>query len=340
MQVKCQWLCFGGSSAVGVLTEAIAASDFNYNGIDYYYLKNIQGDILKIYDNSGILCAEYSYDAWGKCTIKSNVSNIATINPLRYRGYYYDEETGLYYLNARYYDPEMGRFISPDSIAYLFPETINGLNVYAYCLNNPVMCSDPYGTTAWWEWLLLGLGLVVIIAAAVVATVATGGAALIAGGIAIGGAISGLFNIVGQGLTNGWSNINIGQVGTSMLFGGTLGGFGSVMGGGISIGGSLALAGGGTVGSGNTILQGALFGLIGYLFAKWIPGSWPGDDPTVPPGDGFEWRGNGPIGSDKGAWFNPFTRDSLHPDLNHPAGIPPHWDWVNILKVIVRIFRP
>ena len=212
--------------------------------------------------------AEYSYDAWGKCTIKSNVSGIATINPFRYRGYYYDTETGLYYLNARYYDPEIGRFISPDSIAYLFPETINGLNVYAYCLNNPVMCSDPYGTTAWWEWLLLGLGLVVIIAAAVVATVATGGAALIAGGIAIGGAISGLFNIVGQGLTNGWSNINIGQVGTSMLFGGTLGGFGSVIGGGISIGGSFALAGGGTVGSSAVGIEASALIEVIYLFAR------------------------------------------------------------------------
>ena len=240
----------------------------NSNGTDYYYQKNIQGDILRIFDKNGNLKAEYSYDAWGKCTIKSNVSNIAAINPFRYRGYYFDSEIGLYYLNARYYDPEIGRFISPDNIAYLYPETINGLNIYAYCLNNPVMCTDPYGTTAWWEWLLLGLGLAVIIAAAVVATVATGGAALIAGGIAIGGAMLGLSNIVGQGLSSGWSNINIGQVGASMLLGGALGGFGLAMGGGISIGGSLALAGGGTVGVGAVSIEASVLIEVIYLFAR------------------------------------------------------------------------
>ena len=174
----------------------------------------------------------------------------------------------MYYLKTRYYDPEFGRFISPDNIAYLYPETINGLNIYAYCLNNPVMCTDPYGTTAWWEWLLLGLGLAVIIAAAVVATVATGGAALIAGGIAIGGAMLGLSNIVGQGLSSGWSNINIGQVGASMLLGGALGGFGLAMGGGISIGGSLALAGGGTVGVGAVSIEASVLIEVIYLFAR------------------------------------------------------------------------
>ena len=66
-------------------------------------------------------------NAWGKCTVKTNVSGIAAINPFRYHGYYLDDETGLYYLNARYYDPEIGRFISPDSTEYLSPETINGL---------------------------------------------------------------------------------------------------------------------------------------------------------------------------------------------------------------------
>ena len=104
----------------------------NSNGTDYYYQKNIQGDILRIFDKNDNLKAEYSYDAWGKCTIKTNVSGIATINPFRYRGYYLDDETGLYYLNARYYDPEISRFISPDSTDYLDTESINGLNLYAY----------------------------------------------------------------------------------------------------------------------------------------------------------------------------------------------------------------
>ena len=79
---------------------------------------------------------------------------------------------------------------------------------------------------------------------------------------------------------------------------------------------------------------------IGIMFAQWQPGSWPGDDPTVSPGDGFEWRGKNPIGGDKGAWYNPSTGDSLHPDLNHPAGIDPHWDWINkLLDIAKRIFK-
>ena len=68
------------------------------------------------------------------------------MNPFRYRSYYYDTETELYYLQTRYYDPELGRFISQDSIEYADPETINGLNLYAYCGNNPVMNVDPTGT--------------------------------------------------------------------------------------------------------------------------------------------------------------------------------------------------
>ena len=74
--------------------------------------------------------------------------NIGIINLIRYRGYYYDNETGLYYLMTRYYDPATGRFISADHLAYLDPESLNGLNLYAYCLNNPIMGYDPEGTIA------------------------------------------------------------------------------------------------------------------------------------------------------------------------------------------------
>ena len=117
----------------------------NSNGTDYYYLKNIFGDILGIYDDSGNVCAEYSYDAWGRCTIKGHASDFARMNPFRYRGYYYDRETGWYYLNSRYYDPEVGRFLSADTVEYLNPAAINGLNLYAYCMNNPVMFIDSSG---------------------------------------------------------------------------------------------------------------------------------------------------------------------------------------------------
>ncbi|MCM1441220.1 MAG: RHS repeat-associated core domain-containing protein, partial [Roseburia sp.] len=96
--------------------------------------------------------ARYVYDAWGNHKIIADEENVplAKANPFRYRGYFYDEETGLYYLNTRYYDPTTGRFISQDSVEYAENEVINGLNLYAYCGNNPVMRVDPNGTD-WWS---------------------------------------------------------------------------------------------------------------------------------------------------------------------------------------------
>ena len=88
-----------------------------------------------------------------------DATHIGNRNPIRYRGYYYDTETGLYYLKSRYYDPEVGRFITIDDISYLDPDTINGLNLYAYCGNNPVMRVDPNGNK-WWEWLLGSLAFI------------------------------------------------------------------------------------------------------------------------------------------------------------------------------------
>ena len=96
---------------------------------------------------------QYWYDAWGNHKVVDNNGNeitdpnhIGNLNPFRYRGYYYDVETGLYFLQTRYYDPVVGRFLNRDSIQYADPETINGLNLYAYCLNNPVAYSDPSGS--------------------------------------------------------------------------------------------------------------------------------------------------------------------------------------------------
>ena len=95
---------------------------------------------------------KYAYDAYGNCKVVSGAdSEIATLNPFRYRGYYLDRETGLYYLNARYYTPQWRRFISPDDTAYLDPETPNGLNLYAYCNNDPVNYCDPSGH--FWDYV-------------------------------------------------------------------------------------------------------------------------------------------------------------------------------------------
>ncbi len=158
---------------------------------------------------------------------------IAQINPFRYRSYYYDSETGLYYLNSRYYDPQIGRFINADDISVLSEgkNFFNGLNLYAYCGNNPIMNIDEFGN-AWWDWLL---GIVVIVAAIVLSVATAGIGTIITGALgggltasiiggAIGGAISGAVASFGtslaiQGISNGFNNINWVNVGLSTLTG-------------------------------------------------------------------------------------------------------------------------
>ena len=111
----------------------------------YYYIYNVQGDVIALADAStGKLAVTYTYDAWGKLMeLKDTTANsVGTLNPFRYRGYYYDTETSLYYLQSRYYDPEVGRFINADG---QLNTDILGHNMFAYCDNNPVMRSDPAG---------------------------------------------------------------------------------------------------------------------------------------------------------------------------------------------------
>lgn len=120
---------------------------FKYQSTLFYYRKDAQGNIIAILDKSGNVLVKYYYDAWGNHKWDGN-STLANLNPFRYRGYYYDRETGLYYLQTRYYDPEVGRFISQDNTDFADPETVNGLNLYAYCLNNPVNYIDIDGTFA------------------------------------------------------------------------------------------------------------------------------------------------------------------------------------------------
>ena len=100
---------------------------------------------------------------------------VALENPFRYRGYYYDVETKLYYLMTRYYDPETGRFISMDSVEYLNPNSINGLNLYSYCGNNPIMYSDENGNLPKWAKWLIGGGMIVGAIALTIATAGLGG---------------------------------------------------------------------------------------------------------------------------------------------------------------------
>ena len=117
---------------------------YEENGERYFYRKNLFGDITAIYQGATKL-AEYVYDAWGNCTVTYDTNGVGARNPMRYRGYYWDKDLKMYYLMTRYYDPTTGRFINADTPDYLDPETLGGLNLYAYCKNNPVMCVDPSG---------------------------------------------------------------------------------------------------------------------------------------------------------------------------------------------------
>ena len=92
--------------------ESGSPYSFIYNGTQYYYIKNLQGDVMRIVDATGAVVANYSYDAWGKVTNSGNI--VGLYNPIRYRGYYYDTDTGFYYLQSRYYDPVVKRFINAD----------------------------------------------------------------------------------------------------------------------------------------------------------------------------------------------------------------------------------
>ena len=119
----------------------------------YYYLYNVQGDVIAIMRAAtGQVVARYSYDAWGKCTVTNATGyTVGNKNPFRYRGYYYDTETGLYYLNSRYYSPEFGRFISADNAISNSGKSVNGYNLFAYCFNNPVNMDDQAGN--WPQWI-------------------------------------------------------------------------------------------------------------------------------------------------------------------------------------------
>ena len=140
--------------------------DFNYDNVGmpysliynngtttatYYYITNLQVDVMYLVDANGVQVAAYDYDPYGK--VITSTGDLAEINPLRYRGYYYDSETGFYYLQSRYYDPEICRFINADSYAST-GDGFTGLNMFAYCNNNPANRIDPDGHDSYvWEWL-------------------------------------------------------------------------------------------------------------------------------------------------------------------------------------------
>ena len=174
----------------------------------YWFDRNLQGDIIAVYNEAGTLLMSYNYDAWGSCAYTSHnggSSTAAYYNPFRYRGYYYDSDLTMYYLNSRYYDQITGRFISPDDVGYLGANgDLNSYNLYAYCSNNPVMYTDPSGH--------------LIIAAIIIG---------IAGGVAVGGTVGGVisYNSAKSTGTEGsdlfWETMK--GIGTGSVVGGSAG---------------------------------------------------------------------------------------------------------------------
>ena len=122
---------------------------FKYNGNNYFYVKNLQNDIVAITDSNGNVVVRYSYDPWGKIIGVDGNASIGNLNPFRYRSYYYDTDTDLYYLQSRYYDPEVCRFINCDNINYIGTNfDAVSYNPFAYCKNDPINYIDPTGTVA------------------------------------------------------------------------------------------------------------------------------------------------------------------------------------------------
>ena len=130
----------------------------NCDGKDYYYILNPTGDVIALVDTGWNTVVSYAYDSWGNVTAIEGDQDLGKKNPLRYRGYYWDEETGLYYLASRYYDPEVGRFINADDLSVLSEEKreITDKNLYAYCDNNSIIRKDNEGDM--WQLALAGVG--------------------------------------------------------------------------------------------------------------------------------------------------------------------------------------
>ena len=150
----------GEDTLVLIYNEEGEAIGFDLNGETYQYVKNLQGDVLCILNEAGEKTVSYRYDPWGKPEVSGDYE-IADLNPCSYRGYDYDEETGYYYLQSRYYDPEIGRFLNADAAEYLDSTPLLGDNLFLYCNNAPIIKEDRDGHFS----IILG-GLIISFSAA------------------------------------------------------------------------------------------------------------------------------------------------------------------------------
>ena len=249
---RLQYETLGGSSALWYFYDADGKpSGIRYkNGDsinDYYFVCNWRGDVIQIYNASGTLVGSYTYDAWGRVTenaTSADTENITETNPIRYRGYYYDTETRLYYVNSRYYDPAVKRFVNSDDSEIIDGSNAHLLenNLFAYCFNNPINMIDEDGNWPQWAKNLLKVGIgIAAIGIGVAATVATGGAAapVLLASIKIAATSAALGAITGAGLGAISSRLSTGNwqgAGKAALSGAVDGAADGFMWGGISAG--------------------------------------------------------------------------------------------------------
>ncbi len=255
--------------------DATGIAGMVYNGSTYFFRKNVLGDVTEILSNSSTVVASYKYDAWGTTQITNSTSaNLGSLNPFRYRGYYQDDETGFYYLQTRFYDPAIRRFISADNpeLAAQLAGVVGQLNPYAYCNNNPVMMTDPSGQ---------GIFLTILIAALITGAVAGG---------AVGGTIA--YNNAVQNGYSGWgvAGRTIGGIFVGAFAGAT------AAAGAVTLGYSLIIGGAAIIGTSisASLIQATALGMAIFTFggtvissiigAVWEGPEWPSgpDYPTQP----------------------------------------------------------
>ena len=201
---------------------------FIYNNKKYYYVRDVLKNILGIVTKEEGLVVQYDYTAYGelKSINGTLASTIGVINPFRYKGYYYDKETNMFYCKSRYYNPLWCRFINIDSVGCLDTENINGMNLYCYCMNNPVMLVDENGDLPKWAKNLI-TGVAVVAAVVTVSTLAicsVGSVAPIIVGAAVGAVSSCGMSIVSQSAFEG--EVDWKQVIVDASIGAVLGAFG------------------------------------------------------------------------------------------------------------------
>ncbi len=257
-----------GSNTIWYLYDQSGIVGFTLNDVSYYYVRNYLGDVTKVIDTSGNVVVEYTYDSWGKLlsTTGSLATTVGALNPIRYRGYYYDTETSLYYLQSRYYDPEVGRFISQDELVYLDLGNVNGLNLYCYCQNDPINFTDEAGNIPQWLGTTLKIVAgVTIIVGCVAASVMTGG---IASAIFAGAAVGAGLGAFSAGVATAINDGTIDDFANSFLV--------STMTGAIS--GGVAAS---PIGIGGQIATNAFLGASNYAFTEILSGNKPVIEDTL-----------------------------------------------------------